>query len=249
MLPPISSNLSLSIREIAEHWSREIRPPASPREIREEMTRSWWRGELPITGGSQAIEVLRSLHGAGHRYAVVFVGEGHEPPPISMPLDDGGVEVDVRVRLPVPNGNPDTWNEDNCREALEALASNWRETAFEPLASALTVAITLTPGQFFGWVDKHEFDRPVFWREPRDDSAKPKDRRHFNAKSAARFVADYIEKEKSAGRVPTQSGLEAAKKAAGYPPGGRTLLRAEFKKRKGGILKRGHPPKNSPAEK
>ncbi len=37
---------ALSIQEISEYWSREIVPPASREELRSEIEKAWWRGDL-----------------------------------------------------------------------------------------------------------------------------------------------------------------------------------------------------------
>jgi hypothetical protein len=59
-------------------------------------------------------------------------------------------------------------------------------------------------------------------------------------KKAFEVVKDYIEREKIAGRRPTQGGLEKAAKQAKWR-GGRHYLREIFKETPGVEVKRGRP--------
>jgi hypothetical protein len=250
MLPPIPSHRELSISEIAEHWHREIDPPAPPREIREEMIKAWLRRELPATGGPQPIEVLRSLHGTGDVYPVLFVIKGDEPAPVSVPRDDGGVDVDVRVRLPVPNGSPATWNDDNCQEAFEALANDWSETRFGPLAVGLMLGITIRVERFFEWLDKRGSDRPTFWTPPPNVSTPTRRERPVTEVNARGLYQEYSSSCDAEALRPTQHKFEKFVQQKGFYSG-RRHLRKIFKEKQaaaGKEVRRGRP-KNSPAEK
>jgi hypothetical protein len=68
----------------------------------------------------------------------------------------------MRVRVPLPNENPDSWTVENCREALEAIAEGWKEARFDVLAPGL-IGIRLTRDHFFAWVDRSDFPHPTFW--------------------------------------------------------------------------------------
>jgi hypothetical protein len=70
-------------------------------------------------------------------------------------------------------------------------------------------------------------------------SVKP---RPLTTKSAGRFVAEFIDREKKAGRRPTIDGLEAAAKQAGLR-GGREFLRDAFRRAPGVVVKEGRPSK------
>jgi hypothetical protein len=80
-------------------------------------------------------------------------------------------------------------------------------------------------------------------REPPDANA-PTTARPVTQKIAERFVANYIDREKAAGRRPSLVGLEANAKKAGMR-GGREHLRTEFRRAQGGEVKRGRPTKAS----
>jgi hypothetical protein len=70
--------------------------------------------------------------------------------------------------------------------------------------------------------------------------------RPLNERTAKRFAADYIDREKKAGKHPTMAGLEAAAKEANRR-GGREFLRAAFKQILGAEVTRGRP-RNSPTK-
>jgi hypothetical protein len=59
---PISADRDLSYVEIADYWSREIHPRASRREIRDELAKAWWRGELSGFHDISRVGLLRALH-------------------------------------------------------------------------------------------------------------------------------------------------------------------------------------------
>ena len=116
---PIPSGRELSFIEIANYWSREIR--ASPQELRMEMSKAWWRGELTAAKGPSRPKLLQAvrLHCADN---IAVAVPGVTDPPSSRLLDDGSVEVFRLVRLPLPNADPDTWTDANCAEAFAAIA-------------------------------------------------------------------------------------------------------------------------------
>jgi hypothetical protein len=59
---PIPSEQKLSYVAIANYWSREIRPSASPEELRDVLAKAWWRGELIAANGSSRLSVLREYY-------------------------------------------------------------------------------------------------------------------------------------------------------------------------------------------
>jgi hypothetical protein len=219
---PISCDRALSIQRIAEYWSREIRPPASPRELREEIIKAWWRRELVVPGGPEPIDVLRSLHKTVDRNKVLFIAPTDVAPPVSVAHEDGSVTVDVRIRIRVPSGSPESWIEENCDEGMAAIAESWDEAAFQPIATGLT-AIKLTVTQFSAWTKARGFKRPRFWAHP--GRARPASPRRLSDKSARRFAEQYIHGE---GAKASQAGLEKSALASGYV-GARDALRQAFK--------------------
>src|SRR6516162_9482713 len=77
---PIPSERKLSVVEIAKHWSREIEPPASPQELRDVISKAWWRGELIATDGASRLSVLRGYYSRSAKFIAFAVPNTEEPP-------------------------------------------------------------------------------------------------------------------------------------------------------------------------
>jgi hypothetical protein len=158
---PIPSGRKLSFVEIANYWSREISPPASPQELRDIIGKAWWRGELIAANGSNRLSVLRGyyLRSAGF---VAFVVPGVEEPPQWQSVDDGVVEFVRPLRVPLPNADSATWTDANCAEAFEAIAEQWKEAIISPSAPQF-LDVVLTQSEFLRWIDTYRYTRPTFW--------------------------------------------------------------------------------------
>jgi hypothetical protein len=172
---PIPSGRELSFIEIANYWSREIRPSASPQELRMAMSKAWWRGELTAAKGPSRPKLLQAvyLHCANN---IAFAVPGVTDPPHSRLLNDGSVEVLRLVRLPLPNADPDTWTDTNCAEAFEAIAEAWDEKLFG-LISPSVAGIVLAHDEFFRWIAEQKYQPPTFWAKSSedDDEQQPTD--------------------------------------------------------------------------
>jgi hypothetical protein len=135
---PIPAEINLSIREVADYWSREMRSPrATERELRASLIAAWWRGELRSADEAQRLDVLRGLYSRGGHDGIVFIIPGMKSPPALKYPRGGGVEVDLRVRVPVPCESPASWTESNCTQAFEAIASGWDESKFSLLSPGM----------------------------------------------------------------------------------------------------------------
>jgi len=163
---PIPTDRTLSIREIAEYWSGDIHPTVSPRKLRESMVQAWWRGEPLGANAPMPIDELRALYAlykSGSNDRVAFLVPRVDPLPTVTRREDGSIDVDVRVEIPLPNESPDSWTAENCKAALTAIANNWDETCFDVVIARIITGISVTHDQFFAWVNRHGFDRPTFW--------------------------------------------------------------------------------------
>jgi hypothetical protein len=89
---PIPSGQTLSFIDIADYWSREINPSASPHELRDTISKAWWRGELVAANGPSRVNLVRALY-SKCADSIAFAIPGVPDPPCSRLLDDGGVEV------------------------------------------------------------------------------------------------------------------------------------------------------------
>jgi hypothetical protein len=158
---PIPFGRKLSFIEIGKYWSREIRPSASSQELRIALSKAWWRGELLAANGPNRLDLLRALYSTCADFLAFIIPDETEPPQTKL-LDDGLVEVIRRVRVPLPNSDPNTWTEANCGEAFEAIAEAWNEELFH-LIAPIVAGIVSTRCEFNQWVGKMGYSRPNFW--------------------------------------------------------------------------------------
>jgi hypothetical protein len=164
---PIPSGQTLSFIDIADYWSREIKPSASQHELRSTISKAWWRGELVAANGPNRVQLLRALY-LKCAECIAFSIPGAPEPPCSRVLDDGRVEVYLLPRIPLPNAQPDTWIDANCAEAFNAIAEAWDEKVFSLLAIEVPF-IVLTRSEFIQWIDKCRYKRPTFWGSTSED--------------------------------------------------------------------------------
>jgi hypothetical protein len=161
---PLSAE-KLPFLEIADFWSREIKPPASYNELLAILESAWWKGELKGNSALNRLQFLRKMFEIRREpdmQSVVFVTPNDAGPPKETPLAGGEFVVDVRPRIIVP-GETDDWTEDSCKDAFEELSRLPSQEYFHPLSYGICF-IDLTPEEFFGWVMKRGFEVPNFWK-------------------------------------------------------------------------------------
>jgi hypothetical protein len=164
---PISSEQTLRFIDIADHWAREIKPPIRPLELRDALSKAWWRSEMVAANEPSRVHLLRALY-SKCADEIAFVIPGEPEPPCSRPLDDGGVEVFRLVHVPLPNAQSDTWTDANCTDAFSAIADAWDEELF-PLLAREVPFIMLTRSEFIPWAEKCGRGRPTFWGRTSED--------------------------------------------------------------------------------
>jgi hypothetical protein len=187
--------------------------------------------------------MLRVLY-RNYQDQIAFVVPGFEEPTSARELPDGGVEVFRPWSVPLPNTQPESWDDNNCAEAFEAVAEAWDCERFRIVAMSIHW-IEMTVAEFMKWIDETSYSTPTFWQisaEPDgvNDRTKP-----VTKQSALRLAQTYIDLEKTAGRRPTQMGLHKHAREQGLR-GGRSLLNEVFEKimlRHGVEVKRGRFPK------
>ncbi|UPT96131.1 hypothetical protein J4G48_0045060 [Bradyrhizobium barranii subsp. apii] len=184
---PLSAE-KLPLREIADFWSREIKPRASRDELLARLESAWWRGELRGNSWDSRLQLLKKMFEKREEpelRSVAFVSPSDAGPPTEVPLSDGSIAV-VRRIISVPNASED-WTEASCSEAFEALASLPSEEYF-PLFSYAICFIDLTYEEFFGWVRTRRFDLPTFWRtEFADAKISPEQKTRETVKTLRRI--------------------------------------------------------------
>jgi hypothetical protein len=167
---PIPSARKLSLAEIADYWSREIQPSASPQELRDVLAKAWWRGELIAANGSSRLSVLREHYLRSADFTTFAI-----PTSQWVSTARGVNELVVRpLSVPVPNANPDSWTDNNCAPAFAAIAEQWKEAMISP---TVFLNVVLTSGEFFQWIELSGYKPPTFWSDERqkDDPANAAD--------------------------------------------------------------------------
>jgi hypothetical protein len=159
---PLSDD-SLPFLEVADFWSREIRPPVSQGEVLDRLEAAWWRGE--ITGALPRRQFLQRAFEAWQRSSldeIIFVIPNDGGAPEVTPQADGGVTVDIRPRIHVPS-DTESWTEESFAAAFATLAKFPSRKYFPTLGISLQF-IELTREEFFGWIEIRGFDLPTFWK-------------------------------------------------------------------------------------
>jgi hypothetical protein len=168
---PLSAE-KLPLLEIADFWSREIKPPASHKELLALLESAWWQGQLKGNSALNRLQFLKKMFESRHEphmHSVVFVTPNDAGPTTETWLAEGGVVVDVRPRIRVP-GETDDWTESSCSGAFETLASSPSHEHFPELSMGLCF-IDLTFEEFFGWVQTRGFETPKFWKQGNEKDA------------------------------------------------------------------------------
>jgi hypothetical protein len=156
---PTKSSQPLSFSEIASYWRREVTPCASFDEILNLLARAWWRGDL-VAAGANRTGLLRTLYQL-YSDCIIFAVSGLPEPLQTKELQDGSVEVALWL-VPLPNTNPDTWNDENCAASFNAVAEFWDCDSFS-LLTPIVGGLETTEKEFTRWVGSEGYPRPIFW--------------------------------------------------------------------------------------
>ena len=171
---------TLSLREIAEYWSREIHPPASWQEIFHTLESAWWLGELRGNSRRTPLQLLKIMFTSmRHRddLGIVFiVGDSAAPLPVELPNGS----VDLRYKIRVPSSDTESWDEAACRDAFQALAEISSTESYREFAVGLSL-IQLSYEEFSTWCAKRRFSIPTFWK-PQDQAVAQQKRKTWQAR-------------------------------------------------------------------
>lgn len=160
---PIDKRTDLTIAEISRHWSRDS---ARAGDLSGLMISDWWRGRLYGPLMPDRFDVLKRLFKKGTDSRCLFLVEGEAVPPIEVEQDDGSVLIDLRHRIIVPNGDPETWTEHGCEPAFEALADRWSTIdPFDLLAPGF-LGMKVRREDFGYWTLDRGYPWPKFWAGP-----------------------------------------------------------------------------------
>ena len=218
-------------------------PWASPRELLNELTTGWWRGELVATGAHRA-DVLRALYHVPPK-GVAFVLANNPDPPQIEELPNRTVDVLWFWQITLPNLQPETWDDNTCAEAFKAVADAWGDMPhlFEIYVPVVR-GLKLTEFEFSKWNKAKDRPPSTFWKNSeKAEIGKPS--KSISDGRAIELVHEYFESSKKAGLQPSQSGFEQLIKDKGLK-GNRDTVRGAFKRVVGRPLKRGPPRRTNP---
>ena len=146
---PIPAEQTLTLLRVADYWSREVQPAASPREVLSELIARWWLGELCQVGGPSRIQVLRAVMSRE-----LFVRPGFEL---------GRHERIVRFSVPFPETTPPLWTEAACEAAYVAVSEQWVLVEGDPVIEPLVAAVEIDRDSFVAWLVRRGAVVPKFW--------------------------------------------------------------------------------------
>jgi hypothetical protein len=136
------------------------------------LERAWWLGEIHGDERFDRLQLLKHMFKKTRSDdpGIVFIVCGETTPPEEKALPDGGVEVDLRPRVPLPSIDTNAWDTANCKEAFDALAGALAHASSQissaksyRLVAPILISIKLTRSEFIRWVKVNGYDEPSFW--------------------------------------------------------------------------------------
>jgi hypothetical protein len=233
---PVSSAALLTMDRIADYWSREIKPQMSKGEVYDALVKAWWRGEFAEAFGPRRCDLVRALY-ATRGSGPIFVVHGRETQPSITMLEGGGAQVDLSPHIPLPNSLPDSWTDDLCTDAFNAIAASWNERAFAVIAPSV-LSVGLDSRSFFQWTALQGYPRPTFWRR------EPQTTPTSSPAEVERLVQSYL---CESGSKATIDGAVKFVRDAGFR-GGRDSIRSLARKGmelRGVEIRRGRRPNSA----
>jgi hypothetical protein len=197
---PISEN-RLSIREITDYWSREIKPRASPNELLANLERAFWLGKIKAETPITRLELLKRMFERTRRcgsFGLVFVTQEDGGPPRSIELADGSVKFDMRPRVLVLSDDTDTWSEASCTSAFEVLARTPSSEHY-PEWTLVFLMMEIARDEFIRFLTSYGFDFPSFWRRP---TSSPKELRPAPKSEIQKAIRDVYDRAAVNGEKP-----------------------------------------------
>jgi hypothetical protein len=232
---PVPSSQPLSFPEVADYWSREMKPPASRDELFELLVKAWWRGDL-VASGAQRVDVVKAIHKFPPSWVTFEANQEIKE------LPDGIVEV--RRFVPLPKSKPDSWMDDDCTVAFQVIAEIWDSSDFKLLVPVVW-GLKLREAEYTRWVESCGYHRGTFWASAEErENSTPANR--ISRASLTALAREYYESLQKDGKNPTQNGFVEWLNAKDVH-GSRSLVRSAYKEI-AGPLRRGKPTKAGTAQ-
>ena len=165
-MPPLRDDI-LTLRYIAELWSRELSGIRTADEIEAELLAGFWRGEFAVrhkTGTKRQIyrsAMLRGVNLKREHPGFSFVDSADLIPSQLVEHADGGATVDLRQYIVLPS-DPNQWTDDLREAGYEALAETALED-YDPLILPVMATFSITKEVFANFCDESGRERPRFW--------------------------------------------------------------------------------------
>jgi|GEM_PF-3445334 len=228
---PKAADQNLSLLEVADDWSQEIKPRKTSKELERFLIEAWWRGELQFLGGITRVKTIGALFKSTAAGPLFWI-DGEPRPQTVWEYPDGSADVFIGPILKVPSLSPDEWSDEHCNHAFEDIAKHWEHSAFDFIRPIISTA-KLAERDFTNWIKAKGYIRPEFWAEPKPGEvvqlvkASQSIPKRISKKKVHDIVVLYIKLARTAGESPTKKGLEkyCDKENCGIP---RDLLRSEF---------------------
>jgi hypothetical protein len=226
---PISKE-TISLRDIADYWSREISPPATVTELLDLMVRAWWLGEFAADAPPR-LEVLKKMfakrNDENELNDIVFLIGNEVQQSIQNKSLGGTFLVDIRPRVQVPSKTMDEWDNAQCEIAFAVLGSDEvSHVEHYPSWGAAFQWFRLGRVEFLNWLISRGYSLPRFWGGFNRDLAqvqsrgkkgpKPGELRRYDAEDRALFAPlEKIIKEQNMSASAAAQSLAEAGKIAG----------------------------------
>src|SRR5262249_2341225 len=204
---------ALSLLEISDYWSREIRPSASPNELLSILVSAWWLGELRGDSKHSPLQLLKIMYTSRFRddLGIVFiVGDGAGPLPVELP--DDSLKLDLRPQIHVPSSDTESWDEAACRDAFHALAEVTERKSIKSYRefAVMLPSIGLTCEEFNTWCRKRGYPKPKFWQPPLKKSKRGRPA-EYNWNGVKALLETYVSEN-----GPVQTTSELLQKCADF---------------------------------
>ena len=158
----------LHLLELSEHWARDLPQHPVPDDVLDLLLQAVWRGELqaclPDVVGLDPDPRRRLLEACRLRAdhpGLLFVDAAGDAPPAEVPLPDGSVEIDPRLRVVwaiASEGQTPAAFSAACHVLAEA-----RFDAFSDLLKPILASLAIDRADFAAFCQTQKCSLPPFW--------------------------------------------------------------------------------------
>ena len=158
---PIPASRGLSLVEIADHWSREIKPSRTKDELIIDLGKAWWGGEFQSTKGTTRLDAIKRLFELEPSQSPFWMLGEDWPKPETEHLSSSTAFL-LRTILRLPSSDAETWTDTACVAAYKKIAEDWGTGLFN-LVEPMVNSVSLSEAAFSTWIIELGYTRPGFW--------------------------------------------------------------------------------------